>query len=353
MTEYKINLVNMLSDTKTFWCFLSKPESEISPNVYANSDTFLSVPEFTGSQKNAFTIPLQYSVQVGATNKAVGLNTLIESSDTHNTDLGIEWEATYTQEKGKRIGPSLAKTGTTPANQLAMVTNAYDKSAEKLNQWYGNMTYGVKSKNGFIGLTWSPDASTTYEILPKVTFYIATGSFIPNELADINKISTQSAVVTEKDFDGNNECTVTLNKEAKWVVTPGSPPEGINVLLPHLVEAHLNLTTSHSALIDMVSANPVVAQNTCGCTEAESLGITFDKLPKKAAVNGYITGTITILGAIGFGFAYMFASGVSLNVTNRETRDGKTEFSFSYKGELGAKAIENLFDKGSIVNFLG
>lgn len=251
-TEYKINLYNLEGSAQKMWCFLSEPESNVSAEVYANSNSFLTVPTYSGSQQNSFTIPLQYSVQVGASNNAVGLDIQIRSSVTENTDLGVEWLANYTQESGEKIPPTLTQGGTAPSNELAITTNSYNKSEEPLNSWYGSMTYGVETAEGFIGLTWSPDPARTYEIKPKVTFYVAIGSFQSNTLADINAISSTSAEITENAFDGNNECTVTRNPDGTWSVAPGNVrPTNFTELL--LLNSHLSLVAAHKELVDLIA----------------------------------------------------------------------------------------------------
>lgn len=255
-TEYKINLYNSEGSAQRMWCFLSEPESDISAEVYANSDSSLTVPTFTGSEQNSFTIPLQYSVQVGASNNAIGLDIQIDSSVTKNTDLGVEWFAAYTQDKEENIPPTLEKVSTAPDNQLAITTNEYDKSAESLNSWYGNMTYGVESAQGFIGVTWSPDPAKTYEIKPKVTFYVSIGSYQSNTLADINSIASSAAVITEDDFDGNNECTVTRNVDGSWSVMPGNvSPDDLSSSELLLLNSHLSLVTAHKELVKLVASN--------------------------------------------------------------------------------------------------
>lgn len=251
-TEYKINLVNLTSTSQLMWCFLSEPESTISEEVYANSNTNLNVPPSTGKEQNSFTIPLQYSVQAGASNNAVGLNIQITSSVTESTDLGVGWLASYTQDS-VNTPPTLETMDATLDDELAITTNIYEKEDEPINSWYGSMTYGVQSSDGFIGITWSPTPATTYQIKPKVTFYVAIGDFSTNTLADINTISSSAAVVTEADFDRNNECTVTRNSDGSWVIEPGNTtPTSLSAELI-LLNSHLNLSSAHNELVKLVS----------------------------------------------------------------------------------------------------
>ena len=85
-TEYKIYIVNASGNGQLFWAFLSEPVVSNAPNVFANSNTNLYIPGGS-TNLNSFTIPVQYVIGAGASNNAVGLNTVIESSATRNTEL--------------------------------------------------------------------------------------------------------------------------------------------------------------------------------------------------------------------------------------------------------------------------
>ena len=297
---------------------------------------------------------MQYIVAAGASNNAVGLETLILSQVTEKTNLEVEWLASYTQEKGEKIGPTLGLDGkTTPSGELALLSNSYDKSAEKLNSWYGSLTYGVKSEEGFMGLTWSPDPLTTYEIKPKVNFYVALGSFSSNTLADINAISTNSANVTEDKFDGNYEATVYLRKDGKWDVIPGPPSTtslGASMLL---LNAHLNLSKAHADLTGLLAGNTNALDSGGEEELRKSTGVDINtKKSKKGQADlaaGYITGTVTIAAAIGFGFAYMIASGITLSISS-VTGVG-TAINFSYNGTASQQAVLAAFEAGKSIIF--
>ena len=361
MTEYKINLINKSTKAEKFWCFLSQPESDISSKVFANSSTFLTVPVFNGTQSNSFTVPLQYIVGVGASNNAVGLDIKIESAVAESTDLGVAWEASYTQQTGEKIPPKLANIGTAPTNQLTISTNQYKKADEPLNNWFGNMTYGVRSLEGFLGITWSPDPGSTYQIRPKVKFYVAIGSFQTNTLADINTISRQSAEINEDDFDGNFECTVTRTPDGGWSVVPGPPPSNVTISLASsselLLKAHYELAEAHNQLVELVSEEvalatpltPVLALNDQEETRI-SEGVKIDKQEFLGVeVDQVITGTITVREAVGIGFLFMVASGIRVSITG-SSADG-LRFSFRYVGSLGAQAIVNAFRAGMSILF--
>lgn len=221
-TNYKIYLVNQGSSAKNFWCFLQQPQGVPTDSVYANSDAMLSVlPNYGGV--NSFTIPLQYVVGAGATNEAVGLDVVIDSNIIQQAQLQQTWNADYATAPPKQ-GPqlSLAQGGVSPSGTIGLISNAFDQTQNENNQWFSNMSFGIQSANGFMGVTWAPSPSDTSTVTPKFSFYIATGNYTSNSLADITTISNQSAQVTLSDFK-NLEATVTLTTKGTWLVTPGKP----------------------------------------------------------------------------------------------------------------------------------
>lgn len=226
-STYKINLYNLQQSTQTMWCFLGEQDIKPYAPVYANSNTFLMVPPFNnGTIDNSFTIPLQYVIQAGASNNPVELNTRISTNASQYTDLGMEWLASYFPEPSRRY-PELRLEGTTSNNQLVVATNSYNKVDESINSWYGSMTYGMEYTGNLIGLTWSPEPNFTYQIKPRIAFYVAIGSFESDTLVDINMISRESALVTEYDFNENNECTVIRHENGSWSIRPGNQPPSI------------------------------------------------------------------------------------------------------------------------------
>ncbi|AUC76395.1 MULTISPECIES: hypothetical protein [unclassified Olleya] len=224
-TNYKIYLVNEGSTSKNFWCFLQEPVGVPSSGVYANSDTMLSVvPNYAGT--NTFTIPFQYKVAAGASNKAVGLNVQIDSSIMQDSNLEQLWNADYVTVTGSQgpQGPSLSLNQSIPSpkNTIGIRSNSFDQVQNENKKWFGNMSFGLESSNGFLGVTWTPSPSNTSTITPKFAFYVATGAYSSNSLADIATISNDSAKIELTDFK-NLEATVTLTSSGTWLVTPGSP----------------------------------------------------------------------------------------------------------------------------------
>lgn len=219
-TNYTIYLKNNSSDPKNFWCFLEKPAGLPSSDVFANSSASLSVlPNYGGINK--FTIPLQYSVGAGASNQAVGLGVQIDSSIINDVQLRQTWEASYATVPPQQ-GPnlSLVQGEVSPESTIGLLSNAFDKTKNENNKWFSNMSFGIETQNGFLGVTWSPSPDDQHTITPKFSFYISTGSFTSYELADIATISRKAAKVELSNFK-NLEATVTLTSTGEWIVTPG------------------------------------------------------------------------------------------------------------------------------------
>ncbi|PCH65947.1 MAG: hypothetical protein COC04_00530 [Gammaproteobacteria bacterium] len=252
-TEYKIYLVNGTGRTQKFWCFLEKPKSSIAGDVYANSSTSLIIGGSQGG-KNSFTIPVNYVLSAGASNHAVGLDTKIESSVTNNADLKEVWLAEYfnVADGGKRAPEMALVAGqSSPERTLAFQSSNFNRAVNEARDWYSSMSFGIQTSNGFIGSTWSPEPGATVTIEPKLTFYIGTGNYSSNQLANFTEVSTVSAAVPLSKFDLLGEATVTLDSESNWVVTSGAPSSS-NEHLGQLIESHLELSRSQSHLVKMI-----------------------------------------------------------------------------------------------------
>jgi hypothetical protein len=224
-TSYTIYLVNQSSKAQLFWAFLARPAVTNNPSVFANSNTNLRVAGLS-SDLNSFEIPVQYVIGAGASNNAIGLNTVITSTATRNTDLQVQWDVSYATTPPLQ-GPTVPQSpsGESPASTVGMKTNTYRRDINETNGWYENMSFGVKTAQGFMGVTWNPEPSKTYIITPKLTFYITVGDYSSYSLADINSVSNGSAVLdTSKDFDLNNMCYVVYKNDGTWSHFKGRPP---------------------------------------------------------------------------------------------------------------------------------
>jgi hypothetical protein len=369
-TEYIIYLVNNSTTTKRFWCFLAPPEELAGdPAVFANSSTWLSVdPDAEG--ENTFTVPAQFSVGAGASNNAVGLNIKINSNITKNADLQQLWEANYSPP---RKGPTLRLAGASPANTIAIQSNDFDQRENEDAGWYSNMSFGIQTDQGFVGMTWSPSPQETRTLTPKLAFYIATGTYGENSLANWSDVSNKSAMVTvPKDFK-ERQVTVTLTSNGGWAVTPGKPaPRALSgrslsgmAIASSLVQSHNLLSVAHADLVELVRGRRdahAVGQSLPRLLEA---GLSADKDQRDKvtkvdwskkfsrdpldATNTYLTGTLTVATALVAGFAVFMLAGIEFSVLSGGA--GATSISFSYSGSQSAEHIKSLLVAGAEIVF--
>src|ERR1700678_2247860 len=142
--KYTVYLVNKSADQQQFWCFLEAPnELKSDPDVFANSNASLAVKPGAKSL-NRFVIPAQFVVGAGAGNKPVGLGIQIISSISEDSDLTDRWDAAYANVP-PNLGPELNLSGTkSPANTIAISSNAFNKGANENNGWFSNQSFGIE-----------------------------------------------------------------------------------------------------------------------------------------------------------------------------------------------------------------
>ncbi|ESA35921.1 hypothetical protein N836_10350 [Leptolyngbya sp. Heron Island J] len=358
-TEYTIYLVNESASSQTFWCFLKRPEELASdPQVYANSSTNLTVGSFQPGI-NTFTIPVQYQVGAGASNKAVGLDIKVNSGVSNDADLGDTWEADYVTVPPKQ-GPTMQKLSSDPSKKsIAIASNAFDRGKNEGNQWFSNMSFGIETSQGFIGMTWSPSPQQTRTLTPKLKFYVAIGSYGNNTLADWTTVSNNAAEISVPGSFKYNETTVTYTSTGAWKVEPGKPSAMILTegnVMNTLIQSHENMSKAHADLIAWAqhSSDNLALPATSDLALLGSSKQT-DKIVKvnwsnaeldySDNANVIITGTLTVATALTAAFAYFILSGVRFEINGDAT--GRTSFSFTYNGERSAQAIRDLVVAGA------
>lgn len=221
--NYTVYLINQMSTTQTFWCFLDKPvEVQDDPGVFANSSASLAI-DSNAASTNYFTIPVQYVVGAGASNKAVGLNVKINSSIVENADLTQVWDATYANVSPNK-GPTLTLDNATASDtSLKIVSNAFAQESNESQNWWASQSFGIETEAGFMGMTWSPSPNQTRTLTPKLTFYISVGTFGVSTLADWDDVSNAAATLSVPGSFNAGACTVTLLNNGTWTVKPGKP----------------------------------------------------------------------------------------------------------------------------------
>lgn len=360
LTEYTIYLKNNSSTTQQFWCFLARPEELASdPDVFANSSASLSIASMYPGV-NTFTIPVQYSLGAGASNSAVGLNVRIDSNITQNTDLGQAWEASYVTVPPNQ-GPSLKQIGAAEPGKISIRSNAFHQASNEANGWFSNMSYGLRTKQGFIGMTWSPSPQKTRVLTPKLEFYISVGSFGSNALASWTDVSNSNQRLTLADFR-LNKVTVIYTEIGGWVVEPGEPQRLVvdshRANLPSLSLSHQLLAQAHANLVGLATRTGSTGSGPghhfdSGTQEALLQSVTWDDSSSArtaAGSAGFLRGTLTLRTALFASFAAFILAGLRFIVTFTSA-DG-LQVAFSYSGDQPVEFVKSLFAPGALLEFL-
>lgn len=320
MDKYKIYIVNHMPTKKRFWCFLEPPAPLANEKVFANSSTFVDV-ESHYEGVSSFTIPVQYVVKAGAGNEAVGLNVVIDTLLPMDVGLTETWEAQYMPpQQGPNLKKSEKKVGPT---KIGITTNEFNKEEWARKSWYTNLTFGIKTAQGFIGTTWSPDPGEELTLEPQLIFYIATGTYEKNQLADMSIVSKTSAKVlvpTSFGGSGNNECTVIRTEKGDWDYIKGPPP---SLLLASAQQDQED---------ELVSVNWDLAQ-----------------LGNGEIHQTFLSGTLAVKTVLRASFVYFVLSSTNFSIKG-ETKDG-TKVRFEYRCDKGADQIKSLFKAGAKLIF--
>jgi hypothetical protein len=377
-TPYTIYLINKSQQQQTFWCFLAAPEALSGPGVFANSSANLTViPNAPGF--NTFKIPVQYVIGAGASNHrvAAGLNLEVASGVQRQVDLGQEWDANYvtiSSSQGPQ-GPSLTQDSAKPLpTEIVLNSNAFNQgSNENQYSWFGSMSFGITTAQGFIGMSWSPPPNDTKAITPLLKFYVATGSFGSNELASWTDVSRTSATLLVPDSFRYEETTVTYNPDGTFTVTPGKPDESPSATFERsgdatfdrsgdtglLIQSHRALCEAHLELIDLVERR-VDGPGTSDF-DPRWLGAEPDQTDTVTKVqwgtksftadvgDPVLTGTITVATALAATFAVFVLGGLLLKITWTAT-DGLSA-AFEYSGTKSAAAVKKVFAAVSTAYF--
>lgn len=360
--NYTIYLVNKSAGDQIFWCFLQEPvELAGQAGVFANSAASLAVvPNYPG--ENYFTIPVQFVVGAGASNNAVGLNVRVTSAITQNAGLTDQFSAEYATSPPNK-GPNLTMIGNGAApTQISIASNGFNQAGNENQGWFSNMSFGINTAAGFMGMTWSPFPSQTRTLTPILNFYVAVGSFGASTLAAYTTVSNKSAHLTTPNSFLRNEATVTYTPTGTWLVTPGKPPKaslfaGAIPAIDSLVDAHLYLARAHADLITLGGERAgqsryLLAESTK--QEDTVVSVKWKDSPamgdEAAAALTFLAGTLTVTTALLAAFTYFVLSGVEFNITSAPVSG--TTIDFTYSGNQSAAHIQALFTAGAQI-FLG
>lgn len=119
------------------------------------------------------------------------------------------------------------------------------------------------------------------------------------------------------------------------------------------MESHLNLSTAHVALVDLLAKDkqtkPTRSESNDAYAISAGVQISSDLADDANNVNNFITGTVTLKTAIAVGFAYMIASAIKVKIEWRSPNG--LDFRFSYNGTAGSNAIKEAFKAGTTIDF--
>lgn len=354
--KYNIYLVNKSGSTRNFWLFLQPPEQmKADPGVFANSSACLSIIN-NAQGYNLFTVPVQYSVAAGASNEAVGLDVAITSNVPMLATLGKQYEADYVTCP-PRQGPQLKEVGAGSSGLIDIVTNNFNKPGNEDHGWFANQSFGIQTAAGYIGMTWSPDPGVTRHIQPKFSFYVSTGDFDYNTLAQWTDVSTKAAEISLDKFSQFN-CTVTLTETGDWTVTPGKPVVNVADDVVHaLVSSHQSLCKAHENLLALTQSAPLQQLQLEG--DPTFLDTVSSVVWQDNAVDGmvqsdmaytFLKGRLSVGSALMAGFTFFLLSGVRFNIKG-STQQGSFQCEFDYSGDRSAKAVQDLFKPGAPLEF--
>lgn len=224
MNTYSIYVQNHTSINQTFWLFMSQPEKlSVNSKIYANSSARVTLPA-KSKHVTMFEIPIQYKLGARSENKAAGLDVRVSSRNTQNVEIEQVWEAKFSTD-ASNMAPSLKQFGgKAKKGEIDFLSNDFSPSEAKLNRWYPIQTFGLETGTGFVGMSWEAQPSDLVSISPNLKFFVNTGSFTANTLADYTSVKRNAAEINEDSFDGYS-VTVTLEETGKWSVKRGRPDE--------------------------------------------------------------------------------------------------------------------------------
>lgn len=218
-TAYTINVRNLETDPVNMWLFLSAPEYSTTPkDVYKNSTTNLIVPEYNPQRTQKMIAKVQYNLQATQQSEPVQVGNQVISDYTEDVELNEGYCVDYSSEKGGFPTIEGCTTSQEPqTTNLVAQTNKFTP----VQDYYNAMTFGIVTNTGTTGVTWVPRPNINYGITPTLTFFMGTGDYEKNELAEIDETSGDFAKMETGpggNFDEFNNTWVTYNVDGTWTV---------------------------------------------------------------------------------------------------------------------------------------
>ncbi len=228
-----------------------------------------------------------------------------------------------------------------PPNSIAIVANPFNQITNENNHWFSNQSFGIETASGFIGMSWSPKPNQKRTLIPKLKFYVSTGDFDSNSLADWNDVSNTSIEIDVPSSFLYGDCTVTYDQSGNWSQTPGKPST-------HSLVQNLGWFQSdaHTELVALA----YLSQGKVQTDELKS--VHWDKQTVLVDVNQtHLSGTVTVAAALTAAFTIFVLGGVTFILSGSTA--GATTVHFSYNGTQSVQALQALFTAGAQLAFGG
>ncbi|KAM7191496.1 hypothetical protein V8F33_008847 [Rhypophila sp. PSN 637] len=216
-TNYNITIINTSGATQSYLLFAVVPKvnttsGEVFTNVFMAAPPIVSKPN--GSSQTFFNITREFYAICGTSIRNLAAGVQVGTSDYEPVILGNNQKAgttmSFTTADGAHF-PMPPPAATAPNGGYTIVT---DSSFKIPNPSGMNMNGNVVPVATFLAAP-----STTYNIYPVVKYYIATGTYSPGEIINVQAIGTTQLV----DFTASTYNSVTymqLNDGTYQLVPP-------------------------------------------------------------------------------------------------------------------------------------
>ncbi|KAK0706154.1 hypothetical protein B0T26DRAFT_837077, partial [Lasiosphaeria miniovina] len=203
-TTYNISVINTSGKTQSYLLFAVVPKvSSVTGSVFTN--VFMTAPPIVSkpnrSSSTTFTITREFFAICGTSIRSLAAGVQVGTSDYESAVLGTNQipgtTFSFTTVDGAHfILPSPAKTA--PNGAYTIATDSSFRIPNPNNTFVG--LGGMSTAGSVVPMaTFLASPSDTYNIFPVVKYYIATGSYSPGEIINVQEIGVTQLV----DFTGS------------------------------------------------------------------------------------------------------------------------------------------------------
>ncbi|KAK4209236.1 hypothetical protein QBC37DRAFT_378293 [Rhypophila decipiens] len=228
-TNYNITIINTSGATQSYLLFAVVPKvnatsGEVYTNVFMAAPPIISKPN--GSSQTYFNITREFYAICGTSIRNLSAGVQVGTSDYEPVVLGTNQKPgttmSFTTADGAHF-PMPPPAATAPNGGYTIATDSSFKIPNPNNTFIG---LGGMNMNGNVVpvATFLAAPSTTYNIYPVVKYYIATGTYSPGEIINVQSIGVTQLV----DFTSSTYNSVTymqLNDGTYQLVSPTQAKE--------------------------------------------------------------------------------------------------------------------------------